>query len=134
MIHTMKTNDGVVGFGAAENLDELVTDLMKALGYCNDEEDDEDEPEEAIDNDDLIDTTETIESNHLVSVAYNDDTDIVVINYDTPAHPWAVASALLEAAAEMWPLKIPKDHEFVEALRDLAAMGRDIGNDSVENN
>lgn len=130
----LKTNDGVVACGTAENLDELVMDLMKALGYCDDNDEEEDEVEEAIDDDELIDTTETIESNHLVSVAYNDDTDIVVINYDTPTHPWSVASALLEAAAEMWPLKIPKDHEFVEALRDLAAMGRDIGNDSVENN
>lgn len=137
MIEIKKTENGVVGFGTIDG-DDIIKAFLEALGYDDDEAEDENEVEDTLEETcdceeaEPIETSEAVENEHLVSVGYNGFDDVVVINYDTPEHPWAVAAALLDAAAEMWPKKIDKDKELAQALHELAAMGRDIGDAYVE--
>ena len=135
MINVKKTKNGILGYGTIDG-EEFVKAFLSTLGLDEDEEEEieEIEPEETECDEEYepVEESEIVENEHLVSIGYNDADNIVVINHDEAAHPWSVASALLEAAALMWPLKIETDKKLVAAMKELAEMGRDIGDAWVE--
>ena len=129
MLNVTKTNDGVAVLGDGDGFVELLKKVFgdeEILDKILDEEDEdcdcEDDDEDDFDDDDteILDETVVIESEHLVSVGYRNDSPVLSINYDTPDNEYFVPAALLLAAAQLWPEHEKIETELKQTLTELA--------------
>lgn len=121
MIYTRKTEDGGFGFGFIENADDL-RELADAIDDILDDDKEEEEKTHT--------QPEELESEHQITVGYDDDTDVTYVTYDPPISEHAVPCALLRAAASMWPVHDDWDKEIKKLLHEWADLRGEL--DDVE--
>lgn len=94
----------------------------------------QDELESGYDEDDAewedIDAPEVAETEHVISIGYSDDDDVVIITHDTPRDKFSLCAPLLNALSLLWPNELEEDGEFKILLHELARNVR--GEDDVE--
>lgn len=130
MIYTHKMEDGGFGFGFLGSTDD-VKELFDAIKELLDDAVDEDAV--TVDEDEVKTDRvppEELESDHQITVGYDDDTDVTFVTYDPPISEHAVPCALLRAAADLWPVYTDQDKRLKKALHELADMRGEL--DDVE--
>lgn len=153
MVHVRKTENGVMGFGSIETVedveklienlaevlgnvaddepevedaphDELLDALMDALGWGKDDDEEEEECDEC-DCEDDEEEWDTLDGlPHVVSVGYTHDCDEVVIMNDRDTK-WGLAEAFLRAAAKAWPIEDEEDEKLKGALLEVAGVAHE---------
>lgn len=153
MVHVKKTENGVMGFGSIETVedveklienltellgnvaddepevedaphDELLDALMDALGWCEDDDEKEEECDECECEDDEEEWDALDGLPHVVTVGYTHDCDEVVIMNDRDTK-WGLAEALLRAAAKVWPIEDEQDEKLKGALLEVAGVAHE---------
>ena len=101
--------------------DEMVSDdeLTDGIDYDDDDGDDGDE---------LTEST-AIVNEHVVTVGYSDENDVVVLTYDNPKSRYSMCAALLTAAANLWPGTKEIDDKLCDCLWDLADGARGLADE-----
>lgn len=152
MIHVKKTENGMMGFGSIETVedveklienlaevlgvvadeepevedaphDELLDALMDALGWGEDDE--EEECDECEDDDADEEEWDALDGlPHVVTVGYTHDYDEVVIMNDRDTK-WGLAEAFLRAAAKTWPIEDEQDEKLKGTLLELAGVAHE---------
>lgn len=151
MVHVRKTENGVMGFGSIETVedveklienlgevlgnvaddepevedaphDELLDALMDALGWGEDDEEEECDECDCEDDEEEWDTLDGLP--HVVSVGYTHDYNEVVIMNDRDTK-WGLAEAFLRAAAKTWPVEDEQDEKLKGALLELAGVAHE---------
>lgn len=102
--------------------DEMVSDdeLTDGIDY-----DDDDDGDDDCDGDELTEST-AIVNEHVVTVGYSDENDVVVLTYDNPKSRYSMCAALLTAAANLWPGTKDIDDKLCDCLWDLADGARGL--------
>lgn len=113
MITVKATNNGRVKVMADKTSMKAFIDAMKDI--AEDEEIEEDDDEFT-----YVDEPEMTETQHLITVAYNDEDDVVSVTYDVPKHDYSLGAALLEALSLAWPNNGKADAKFKADLHSLA--------------
>lgn len=151
MIHVKKTENGVMGFGSIETVedveklienlaevlgnvaddepevedaphDELLDTLMDALGWGEDEEEEECDERDCEDDEEEWDALDGLP--HVVTVGYTHDCNEVVIMNDRDTK-WGLAEAFLRAAAKVWPIEDEEDEKLKGALLEVAGVAHE---------
>ena len=99
--------------------DEMVSDDELTDGIDYDDDDDGDE---------LTEST-AIVNEHVVTVGYSDENDVVVLTYDNPQSRYSMCAALLTAAANLWPGTKDIDDKLCDCLWDLADGARGLADE-----
>lgn len=86
--------------------------FIDAMKDIREEEDDEEYT--------YVDEPEMTETQHLITVAYNDEDDVVSVTYDVPKHDYSLGAALLEALSLAWPNNGKADAKFKADSHSLA--------------
>lgn len=119
MIYTRRTDDGGFGFGFIENKDDLkeLSDAIEEI--LGEEENVEPRTEEPVE----------LESDHQITVGYDDDTDVTYVTYDPLISEHAVPCALIRAAARIWPVHNDWDKKVKETLDACADLRGELDDD-----
>lgn len=139
MIHTKNLENGVMGFGTIESekdVEKVLAAMLKMFG--DDDEDECDDECECECDEDMRDECECEcdddESDglpHVVSIGYCDELEEVVVMKDN-GNKWGLCAALLEAAAQEWPVEEDIDEDLVDGFKELAVVAREKLNDELE--
>lgn len=102
---------------------DALTDISNENRFCKQDDPEGGYDEASADWEDVV-TSEVTETEHVITIGYSDDDDIVIVTHDTPRDKFALCAPLLNALSLLWPNELEEDGEFKILLHELARNAR----------